>query len=203
MEEVVLHELLDRANLLFRQVGVGIVHEEQLAAALDLSLPRFREMFESKAELVRLVIQRNVARQRAEHEQLFANLATPVECLLALLHHSLREMRRSSHYDYHVLRQEYPQAWALIQDHLTTYSYPLLTRLLQGGIQEGQFRADLDTRLVAHLILAQFNLVLNEQLFPPDHTDLAEVYRHLFFPYVRGLCTEAGLQLVAHHFART
>lgn len=202
MEDVVLHELLDRANLLFRQVGVGIVHEEQLAAALDLAPTAFREIFGTKAKLLRQVTQRNLARQRAEHEQLFANLPTPVECLLALLHHSLQEMRRSPHHDYHVLRTQFPESWALIQEYLTEYSYPLLTCLLQEGVQEGQFRTGLDAGLVAHIILAQFNLLLNEQFFPPDHTNLAEVYRHLFFPYVRGLCTEAGLQLVAHHFNR-
>ncbi|MBX0291847.1 TetR/AcrR family transcriptional regulator [Hymenobacter sp. HSC-4F20] len=202
MEKVVLQKLLDGANTLFLQVGVGMVHEEQLAAALDVSPATFRELFGSKAGLLRQVVQHNLARQRAEHELLLQNLATPVECLLALLHHSLQEMRRSPHFDYHVLREQFPGAWAVVQEYLAQYITPLLTRLLQAGIQEGHFRAELDARLIAHLLLAQFHLLLDEQLFPPDYTNLAEVYRNLFFPYVRGLCTEAGARLVRHHFAR-
>jgi AcrR family transcriptional regulator len=202
MQKLVLHQLLDRANTLFRQVGVGLIHEEQLAAALDLSPAAFREQFGSKADLLVVVTQRNLARQRQEHEQLFANLATPAECLLALLHHSLQELRRSPHHDYHVMRQRYPEAWALIEDYLTTYSRPLLVRLLQGGIQEGQFRADVDARAIAHIILAQFSLVLNEQLFPPDQVSLADAYRNIIAPYVRGLCTTAGLRLVGPLFER-
>jgi AcrR family transcriptional regulator len=202
MEDIALHQLLDRANQLLRQVGAGILHEEQLAVALDLSVASFRETFGDKAKLLFLVIQRNLQRQRQEHDELLANLATPVECLLALLHHSLHELRRSPHYDYHVLREQYHDSWSLIQDYLYDYSLPLLTRLLQEGIQEGQFRSDLDVQMVVRIMLAQLNLVLNETYFPPDHTNQADVYRNMFAPYVRGLCTVDGLRIVSYHFER-
>jgi AcrR family transcriptional regulator len=202
MEDIAIHQLLDRANLLLRQVGAGILHEEQLAVALDLSVASFRETFGDKGRLLYLVVQRNLQRQRQEHDELLANLATPVECLLALLHHSLQELRRSPHYDYHVLRDQYFEAWSLIQDHLYDYSLPLLTRLLQEGIQEGQFRSDLDVHMVVRIMLAQLNLVLNETYFPPEHTNQADVYRNMFAPYVRGLCTIEGLRMVTYHFNR-
>ena len=197
MQELILQQLLDRAYTLFRQVGVGLIHEEQLAAALDLSPAAFREQFVSKADLLLTVTRRNLDRQRHEQAELFAHLGTPVECLLALLRHSLQELRRSPHHDYHVLRERYPESWALIQDYLEHYSRPLLVHLLQEGIREGQFRADVDARAIAHIILAQFSLVLNEQFFPPDQVNLAEVYRNIFVPFVRGLCTTSGLHLAA------
>jgi AcrR family transcriptional regulator len=202
MEQVLLQQLLDKANLLFRAVGVGFVHEEQLAAALDLTPVEFRNQFGSKSELVLQVVRHNIVRQRHEYTELFSNLATPVECLLGLLNHSLQEMRHAPHYDYHVMRDEYPQAWDALQDHLRDHSFPLLTRLLQEGISEGQFRADLDAPFIARIILAQFSLVLNEEVFPPDHTNLADVYRNIFFYYVRGLCTQEGARLAAAHLAR-
>ncbi|GAB3230640.1 hypothetical protein GCM10027346_16450 [Hymenobacter seoulensis] len=202
MEELLHHELLDRATALFSAVGVGILHDEQLAAALDLTPPAFRELFGSKAAVLCLVTQRNTNRQRQEHEQLFAHLATPLECLLGLLNHSLQELRLAPNYDYHVVREQYPEAWKLMQDYINGYSFPLLTRLIEASVQEGYLRADLNPRLIAHILLSQFSMLLNDQLFPPAQTNLAEVYRNLFFPYVRGLCTEAGLQLAAHHFAK-
>ncbi|MBC8083496.1 MAG: TetR/AcrR family transcriptional regulator [Hymenobacter sp.] len=202
MEQVLRHQLLDKANQLFRSVGVGLIHEEQLAAALDLSLTAFRCQFGSKAELILQVTRRNLARQRHEHNELFAHLGTPVECLLALLHHSLHEMRRSPHYDYYVLRDKYPLVWDTIQEYLQHYSLPLLTRLLQEGVIEGQFRADIDAPFIARIMLAQFGLILNEQVFPPDFTNLADVYRNIFFYYVRGICTEEGVRLATSHFVR-
>ncbi|OWP64267.1 hypothetical protein CDA63_04300 [Hymenobacter amundsenii] len=202
MEELVLHQLLDRAHALFRQVGVGLIHEEQLAAALDCSMAAFREQFGSKAELLHTVTERNLRRQRQEHEQLLRNLDTPAECLVGILRHSLQELRRSPHHDYHVMRDQYPDSWQLIQVYLYDYNQPLLMRLLQEGIQQGQFRADLDPRFIAHIILAQFTLVVNEELFPPDQISLADTYCNIFSPYVRGLCTPAGLQAVSSHFER-
>lgn len=202
MNPVVRYQLLDKANQVFRSVGVGLVHEEHLAAALDLSLPAFRSEFGCKAELIRVVTEHNLQRQRREHAELFGNLATPVERLLALLHHSQHELRRAPHHDYHVLRDKYPQAWELLQQHLVAYSRPLLTALLQDGVQAGQLRADLDAPFVAHVMLAQFSLVLDETHFPPDRANLAEVYRNIFFYYVRGLCTEEGARVAAAHLAR-
>lgn len=201
MEQVVLHQLLDRANLTIRSMGIRLLHEEQLAAALDLTPATFRSLFHSKAELLLMVMRHNLSRQRCELEELFANMATPVECLLAVLHHSLHELRHS-HHDYHVMREQYPLVWGALQEYLHDFGQPLLTRLIRESVQQGLFRATLDAPFIARILLAQFSLVLNEQFFPPDHMNLADVYRNIFFPYVRGLCTEEGMRLTAPHFAR-
>jgi hypothetical protein len=101
-----------------------------------------------------------------------------------------------------VLREQYPLVWDVVQDYLHQYCQPLLTRLLQEGIIEGQFRADLDAPFIARIMLAQFSLILNEDIFPPDFNNLADVYRNIFFYYVRGLCTQEGARLAASHFTR-
>ena len=201
MEQVLLHQLLERANLLFREAGIRLLHEEQLAVALDMTPATFRTVFGSKAELMLQVTRHNLARQRHEHQELFSNLATPIECLLALLHHSVQELR-NSHHEYHVVREQMPLVWAAMQEYMHEYAYPLLTRLIQEGIQEGQLRAALDAPFIARIIVAQFSLVLNETYFPPEHTSLADVYRNIFFPYVRGRCTEEGMRLTAVHFGK-
>lgn len=202
MTQVLLNRLLAKANSLFQDVGVGVVHEEQLAAALDLSLASFQNLFGSKAELVLQVVRYNLARQRQEHAELFTHLGTPIECLLALLHHSLQEMRRAPYYDYHALREICPQAWGVIQEYVQDYTFPLLVRLLQASITEGHLRADLDPPFIARIMVAQFSLITNEAYFPPDYTNLAEVYRNIYFYYVRGLCTEEGARLTSVHFSK-
>lgn len=201
MEQVLLHQLLERTNLLVRDMGIRLLHEDQLAAALDLTPSTFRTVFGSKAELLLQVTRYNLARQRHEHQELFANLATPVECLLALLRHSVQELR-GSHHEYHIVREQFPLVWETMQTYLQEYAYPLLTRLIQESIQEGQLRAALDAPFIARILLAQFSLVLNETFFPPDQTNLGEVYYHIFFPYVLGLCTEEGMRLTATHFSK-
>ncbi|MBT2556481.1 TetR/AcrR family transcriptional regulator [Hymenobacter sp. ISL-91] len=202
MEQLVRQQMIDRAATLFREVGVRLPHEDQLAAELDCTPAEFREAFGSKEMLLCAVTRHNLARQRQEHTELFANLDTPAECLVGLLRYSLNELRQAPHYDYHIMRTHYPLSWQLISEHLRDYMGALLVRFLQGGINQGQFRSHLDARLVAHIILAQFSLVLNEEIFPPDESNLALVYRNIFEPYVRGLCTPAGLQATTTHFER-
>ncbi|NVO86046.1 TetR/AcrR family transcriptional regulator [Hymenobacter terrestris] len=202
MEQLIRQKLIDRAAALFLEVGVRLPHEEQLAAALDCTPAEFREAFGSKEMLLCAVTRHNLERQRQEHTELLANLDTPAECLVGLLRYSLNELRQAPHYDYHIMRTQYPLSWQLISEHLRDYTGPLLVRLLQGGIDQGQLHANLDARLIAHIMLAQFSLVLNEELFPPDEVDVSVVYRNICGPYVRGLCTTAGLQATAIHFER-
>lgn len=200
MEELLLHQLLDRAFDLFNAVGVRVLHTEHLAVALDLSPAAFRELFGSKAGLLTAVLERNMQRQQREQAQLLSNLATPVEGLVALLRHGLHELRRSPHFDYDVVQAAYPTAWAVVQAHLHEYAGPLLKQLLREGIREGQFRADLDPELVSCTLLAQLDMLLNGAVFPPEQFNLADVYRTLFGSFIRGLCTPAGFRLVASHF---
>ena len=104
--------------------------------------------------------------------------------------------------DYGEIQRTLPRTWDVLMRHLTTHSYPQIYQLLDEGIEQGQFLPNLDRELIVKISLEMFNIVLNSNVFPPVHYNLAEVFRNIFFYYIRGVCTEEGMRLVAHHFAR-
>lgn len=196
------HTLLEEVRVLFLREGVSALSLEQIIQKLNVSPATFHGMFDDKDDLVTQVVVHDLERQRREHAALFANTENPVERILMLLQHGINEMQQTPSTNYAEVQQEHPTAWNLLMDHLVTYSYPQIHGLLNDGILRKQFRGDINIELVTKIILEQVNLILNTDIFPPSRYNLAEVFRSIYLYYIRGICTDEGMQLAASHFAR-
>lgn len=186
---------------LLRQQGIRALSDEQLAAAVSLSLSEFRQRYPDRATLVYQAVVADIERQKREHARLFAEYSTPVERLYALIQFGMSDMVGVAP-QYIADLQQYPEIWAVVMDHLTTYSAPQTQQLLNEGIRQRLFRSDINIQLVSKILLEQVNLLLNPQVFPPDRYNMGEVFRSIFLYYVRGLCTEEGARIAANHFAK-
>ncbi|KAA9333101.1 TetR/AcrR family transcriptional regulator [Hymenobacter busanensis] len=193
--------LLDEAYHLFLREGIDSNSQEQITAKLDVSPATFREMFRDKADLVLQVTQYDIARQKRVHAALFAQEPNAIKRLLSLLEIGIKDLRQVSP-QYIADIQKYPEAWDLALDHLTNYSGPQMHQILNDGVLQKMIRGDINIGLVTKIILEMVNLLLNEQVFPPSRYSIAEVYRSIYLYYIRGLCTEEGIQAAAEHFSR-
>jgi AcrR family transcriptional regulator len=195
--------LLEEAVQLFQTRGIADLSMEQIMASLDVSAPTFREMFRDKDDLVMQTMQYDMARQRREHVQLFAKVSNPVGRLLSLLEIGIRDLRKVKAPQYFAdLIQHHPQAWAMGLKQLDEYSYPQIQGLLNDGVMQKLLRGDINIALVSKIIIEMISVVLNEQIFPSNRYDVAEVFRSVYLYYVRGLCTEEGLKAASAHFSR-
>lgn len=164
-------------------------------------MPEFRLRYPDRASLVHELILADLARQKRDHAALFAQYSTAVERLYALIQYGLHDMMGVAP-TFIADLQEYPQTWAALLEHLSTYSAPQTQQLLNDGIRQRLFRSDINIQLVTKILLEQVNMLLNPQIFPPDRYNMAEVFRSIFLYYVRGLCTEEGARIAANHFSR-
>ncbi|OON71198.1 hypothetical protein B0919_03235 [Hymenobacter sp. CRA2] len=195
--------LLEEARQLFMRNGIESQSLEQITAALDISPVTFREMFHDKADLVMQVTQHDIERQKREHAELFERVPNPVGRLLGLLEMGIRDLQQVTAPTYFTdLIQHYPEAWEAGQQHLMTYSHPQLQSLLNDGVRQKFMRGDINIGLVSKIIIEQLNMMLNEQIFPSSRYNIAEVFRSVYLYYIRGLCTEDGIQAAAAHFSR-
>lgn len=203
MNQATKERLLAQAPSLFaRAGGITALSEEELLQSLALSPADFQAAFQTKDEFVTQAVRLDLDRQKREHQELFASLQTPVERMLALLQHGIGEMQKAPQADYEAIQREHPRVWEMLMQHLANYSAPQIHSLLNEGILLRQFRGDINIELVTKIILEQMNLILNTSVFPPSRYNLAEVFRSIYLYYIRGICTEEGIQLAAAHFAR-
>lgn len=202
MPELFKNNLLKEAQSLFTRLGISRLSETELIEALHVAPATFYGMFRDKDDLIFQAMQYDLERQKQEHRELFANFSSPVERMMALHAHGFHEMNKVSSISFLEVQHLHPKAWNLLLDHLANYSYPQLRDLIQEGVLQQHFRHDIDIELVTKIIMQQMNMVFNHELFPPDQYSRAEVFRAVYFYYIRGLCTAEGLRLAAAHFSK-
>jgi AcrR family transcriptional regulator len=195
--ETILKETLP----VFYREGFADITEATISQRLNIPPATFREFFVDLDDLVEQVVQYDLQVQVAEQEDLLRNSSNAVESVMLLLQNGIRQVNKVNPVYYQQLQQQYPAAWQIALDHLTSYSSPQLYGILNQGIVEGNFRRDINLELVTKIILEQVNMLVNPLLFPPDRYNLAEVFRSIFLYYLRGLCTDAGAKRAENFFA--
>ncbi|HNY14732.1 MAG TPA: TolC family protein, partial [Bacteroidales bacterium] len=71
--------------------------------------------------------------------------------------------------------------------------------IIERGIKEGLFRKDIDVRIINRCMLEVAKMTGDKEIFPPDDFSGSEVVRNVYFNYLRGLCTQKGLDLIDYY----
>ncbi|WP_018476305.1 hypothetical protein [Pontibacter roseus] len=195
--DTILGELLQ----IFRREGIEAHSDEDLIRKLDIRQSSFKELFSSRADMVRQVILFDIEQQKREQEQLLAKASNPVEEIMMLLQDGIKKIREIDPV-FITDMQQYPQAWQLSMEHVSSNNQYVNADILNRGILQGYFRKDINLQLVTKIILEQFFMMINPRIFPPEKYDLSEVFRSIYLYYVRGICTETGGKLAEAYFSR-
>ncbi len=185
----------------FRRKGIRAPTTTELATALGVAPAALAAQYPDRAALLLDSLHTDLERQKQDHVRLYAQFASAVERLYALISYTIEDLVVTDA-AYLADLAQFPAAWQLVQDHLATYSTPQLHQLLNEGILQGLFRSDINIRLVTIILIQQVNIAITPGLFPAGSFQAAEIFRSIFLYYIRGLCTEQGAHLAAEHFAR-
>lgn len=92
-----------------------------------------------------------------------------------------------------MLKQRYPEIY---QDHLQRRIDSIFEKIminLQKGINQGMYRPDLSTELMARLYLSRLIDIHNETIFPPEQFSFKTLFDVMFDSFVRSIATPNGL----------
>lgn len=169
---------------------------------LGLHPAAYQDLFPTKADMVRQVVNFDMETQKQEEQELLQQAANPVEEIILLLRNGIKKMSSINPHYISDLQQYYPEAWQLCEEYLQSYSYYQNMDIINKGILQGYFRKDINLQLVAKILLEQFNMMINPAIFPPERYGLGEVFRSIYLYYVRGICTERGGKMAEEYFSR-
>ncbi|MEJ8804333.1 TetR/AcrR family transcriptional regulator [Pontibacter sp. H249] len=195
--ETILEEILQ----IFKREGIEANSEADFIRKLDIRASTFQELFTSKEDMVLQVVKYDIAQQDLEQRSILAKATNPVEEIMMLLVDGIEKMKYINPVYIQDL-QKYPQAWQVSIDHVSSNNQQVNAEILNRGVLQGYFRKDVNLQLVTKIILEQFFMMINPQLFPPDRYNLSEVFRSIYLYYIRGICTEMGGKQAEEFFAR-
>lgn len=194
-------KILHHACRKFLSIGIRSVTMDNLASELGVSKRTIYELFGDKDTLVIESIREMIIQNNSELLTIIDRTENVVEAIF-LITNRQKQMRREFPT---VFVEDIKKYFPLV--HASFYSsksnlkqFSVTYTLLEKGMKEGIFRNDLKTELVDNFLQEMISLVhTSERIRSLNPTDI-EVISNIFLPYLRGICTPKGLELMHTYF---
>ncbi|MEM6805905.1 MAG: TetR/AcrR family transcriptional regulator [Bacteroidota bacterium] len=188
--------ILQHARNLFLKYGVKSITLDDIAKDLGISKKTIYQYFDNKASIVYETTLDYFREEKAEMEHIHGIAENAIDELVKICIWAARTLENMSPNIMHEVSKYYPKAFTLHREYLSDFVFEKLKENLERGMQEGLYREDLDSDLVARIRISQFDSTLQEDIFPIEVFDVWEVQVELFILYLFGIVTPKGRELV-------
>lgn len=187
--------ILKTAVELFSRYGFRSISMDDIAHQLGMSKKTLYQYFSDKDEIVKLAIQNHLAQEREVLQQIKTEVKDAVDFILRVNTYLMRNIRDTSSAAIYDLKKYHGEAWELVGKFRTEFLLKTVRENLRAGIEEGNFRIDLNVDVIARLRLEEVSMLLNQDLFPRTQFNLAEVSASILDHFIAGIATENGKKL--------
>ena len=172
--------------------GIRSVSMDDVARHLSMSKKTLYHYFADKDEIVTMVAAFHMERDKEQFEAFHTSAKNAIDELVKIsscLRKDFQKMNPTLLFD---MQKYHPTAWAGWLVHKQKYIKQSVMRNLKQGIEEGFFRPEINTEVLAIVRLETIQATFEGQIFPPGSFDLAEVNIQLFEHFIYGIVTEKG-----------
>lgn len=201
MEELDNREkLLRGAEDLFKRYGLRSVSMDDIARNLGISKKTIYQHFADKDDVVASVAKATMERHTAQFDKIAAESKNAVEEMVKIsfcLKESIQSVNPSWLFDMQKYHQRAWNDWLAYKHQIIRQS---VVRSLKQGMEEGYFRSEMNTEILATMRLEQVQMAFDHAVFPRDRYSVADVQAELFDHFVNGILTEKGKKLYQKYY---
>ncbi len=187
--------ILEQVGQLYLRHGIRSVTMDDVAAELGISKKTLYQYFRDKADLVGAVVDSYLMKDEVFHCQENKSLNAIDKILWIRKHISemLKIVHNNMEYD---LRKSYPDVYRQITDYKRKRIYQDNLTVMNQGKAEGLFREELDSDLMARIVVGRFLLVFNpdNEIFTDEEVRNISLFDEMVDYHFHGVCTEEGLK---------
>lgn len=194
-ERNIKEKILKGSEELFMKYGVRSISMDDIARHLSVSKKTLYQHFADKDDMVASVVQSHMYSEKAKYDQIASTATNSIEelgMISACMRRDLESVNPSLLFDIHKF---HPKAWSVWNEHKEKFIRESVVRNLEQGKQEGYFRPEINSDILASLRLITIEAGFNDQYFPKSKFSLVDVQSQIFDHFVFGLCTEKGRKL--------
>jgi TetR/AcrR family transcriptional regulator, cholesterol catabolism regulator len=197
--------ILAKSKELFFRLGVKSVTMDDLAREMGVSKKTIYQYVSNKSELVEKVMKKHVEEEKDSMCQLISNSGNAIDQTLSIIKNVLAHMKNihpSSIYD---IQKYYPKTWKVFLEFKNDFILKTIEQNLQKGVDEGLYRKDLNTNVIARLYINTIEYIVNPAFFPSIQYNFSVIYLEYIRYHIRGVVSEKGreylktLQLDENH----
>jgi len=187
-------QILRQARDVFMRFGLRSVTMDDVCREIGISKKTLYLYVTDKADLIQKILELDIQDDQvltcnAENTQLQA-----IDELLAIqtmVQKKINSIHSSILYD---LKKYYPETWAMMNSHRETFVVNAIEQNIVRGQQQGLYRTDLHTAVIAKIYAHRMELVFDPVFFEGSGIAPAEIYAEAMRYHIRGIATHKGIQ---------
>ena len=165
---------------------------DDLARELGKSKKTLYQYFDSKDDLLVKSLEAKLDELRKEMDDLRSGSSNAIEECIRIHHYNfefIRELNPSVMYDLH---KYHPHGWDLFERHRDEYMFNSVKENLEWGQQEGFYRANMSSAIIARYHVQKIEIFTDPNLFLSSHANRMEAYEEVMRYHLYGVMSEKG-----------
>lgn len=187
--------LTEAADLFFRY-GIRNITMDDIAEKLGISKRTIYETFKDKNELLINCFEEYSKERYEVNEEIIKNSQNILAAICSFIQRGAVALDLLNPAFFSDMRKYHKDIWIMASQQQNEKNYNLAYRLLRKGINEGVFRKDINIDIVVRIILAQINLLVDNEVFSSDKYSRSEVFKNMVINFIRGIASDRGLVLI-------
>jgi AcrR family transcriptional regulator len=188
--------IIETATRLFVQNGIKTITIGNIVSELHTSKRTIYSHFEDKTALLRACLDVYHQKVKAENEEIIDSSDNVIEAMAYLHQKIVRRAYQVNPNFFGDILHYYP---GLLNESYRTngnFAHQQLVDLAKWGIKEGIYQEDIDIEVASKTVLALLKLLKDERQFPITEFSKERLTFGIMVPYMRGLCTSKGIELL-------
>lgn len=193
--EVREEKILKRSESLFRKKGFKRVTMDEIARDLGMSKKTVYKYFSNKRDLILKNIGMVISAEKTQMCALKDESADAIEEMMRLIGHVIQLFEKNNPSVFAELKRYYPGSWKLLDSFVRNHIYKRIRNNIERGKQEGLYRQEIDSDILAKMYVAKVKSIMEEEWFPKSKYNKAKLLKVLIDYHIRGISSQAGIKL--------
>lgn len=187
----------------FISLGIRSVTMDQIAQDAGVSKRTIYEIFDDKGKLLMACleeIEREMEEIRQEIEKTSENV---IETMYRYSEFHIKMMEDSNPLFFLDMQKFYPIAWEELFNKSNQKKFSDIRKLINTGLKQGLFRKDIHIEIATKVLLEQSKMAISLDMLKGGKYSRKDIFYNLVINYIRGISTDAGLDLLNKYFQKS
>lgn len=187
-------EILIHTKELFFRLGVRSVTMDDISRELGISKKTLYLHFDNKEDIVEKVMKMHFEDEKEKINDILHTSENSIDFTISLIRNVLSNMRNLHPSAIFDIQKYYPKVWKQFQEFKNDFIYNSMLQNLEKGVEEGFYRNDLNTDIIARVYINTIDFVVSPFSFPSTKYNFMQVYLEYVTYHIRGVVSEKGYQ---------
>ncbi len=193
-------QLLIAVTELFMKYGIKSLTMDDISSHLGISKKTLYQYVSDKNDLVKKSIELAVNEDQCLLNDIATNEENAIDEVLAInkrISQKLQSVQPAVMYD---LQKHYPEAWKIMENHKQCFIYDMIINNINTGIEQGMYRENVNTEIVASVYVNMINKIFDFEMFPSHKFNFSTLHKEIARYHIRGIASEKGLKFLVKRF---